>query len=98
MAPRQPRDIVQAQIDAAPFYADGTVLMDGADAVRTKYESAMSAHPDLHYDIVNRIALGPFVVDEEHATGYAPGGPDEVRAVLVYRLDGELISEILILD
>jgi hypothetical protein len=52
-------------------------------------------HPDLHYDIPNRIALGPYVIDEERVTGYSPGGPDVVRAVLVYRLDGALIHEIL---
>jgi hypothetical protein len=55
-------------------------------------------HPNLHYDIPNRIALGPYVIDEERVTGYSPGGPDVVRAVLVYRLDGALIREILILS
>jgi hypothetical protein len=57
----------------------------------------MSDHPNLHYDIPNRIAVGPYVVDEERVTGYSQGGPDVVRAVLVYRFDGALIQEILIL-
>ncbi len=57
----------------------------------------MSDHPDLHYDIPNRIALGAYVIDEERGTGYSPGGPDVVRAVLVYRFAGDLICEILIL-
>lgn len=30
-------------------------------------------------------------------TGYSPGGPEAVRAVLIYRFDGALIHEILIL-
>jgi hypothetical protein len=83
----EPRDIVQAAIDAyhahdldrcLGYYAadivvrdaDGKVLMDGADAVRARYARAMRDHPDLHYDIPNRIALGDWVVDEERVTGY----------------------------
>ena len=78
--------------------ADGTILMDGAAAVRARYAQAMSDHPNLHYDIPNRIALGAFVVDEERVTGYAPGGPDAVRAALIYRFAGDLIQEIQILS
>ena len=37
----------------------------------------------------------PYVIDEERLTSCSPGGPDVVRAVLVYRLDGALIHEIL---
>ena len=77
--------------------ADGTILMDGAGAVRARYAKSIADHPNLHYDIPNRIAVGDYVVDEERVTGYSPGGPTVVRAVLVYRFDGALISEILIL-
>ena len=84
--------------DVVVTRADGTILMDGADAVRARYAKSMSDHPNLHYDIPNRIALGPYVKDEERVTGYSPGGPDVVRAVVVYRLDGALIHEILILS
>jgi len=78
--------------------ADGTILMDGAEAVRARYAKSMSDHPNLHYDIPNRIALGNYVIDEERVTGYSPGGPDVVRAVLVYRVTTDLIREILILS
>ncbi|TMG23756.1 MAG: hypothetical protein E6H96_09170 [Chloroflexi bacterium] len=78
--------------------ADGTILMDGAEAVRARYAKSMSDHPNLHYDIPNRIALGNYVIDEERVTGYSPGGPDVVRAVLVYRFTADLIREILILS
>lgn len=53
---------------------------------------------NLHYDIPNRIALGPYVIDEERVTGYSHGGPDMVRAALVYRFDGTVIQAILILS
>ena len=78
--------------------ADGTILMDGVEAVRARYAKSMADHPNLHYEIPNRIALGDHVVDEERVTGYSPGGPDVVRAVLVYRFEGDLIREILILS
>ena len=111
----EPRDVVQAAIDAyhdhdldrcLGFYAqdvvvkraDGTILMDGAEAVRARYAKAMSDHPNLHYDIPNRIALGVYVIDEERVTGYAPGGPEVVRAALIYRFAGDLIQEIQILS
>ena len=111
----EPRDVVQAAIDAyhdhdldrcLGFYTpdvvvkrvDGTILMDGAEAVRARYAKSMADHPNLHYDIPNRIALGNYVIDEERVTGYSPGGPDVVRAALVYRFDGDLICEILILS
>lgn len=63
-----------------------------------RYAKSMSDHPNLHYDIPNRIALGEYVIDEERVTGHSPGGPDVVRAVLIYRFTGDLISEILILS
>jgi hypothetical protein len=77
---------------------DGTIAMDGAEAVRTRYAKSMSDHPNLHYDIPNRISLGPYVIDEERVTGYSRGGPEVMRAVLIYRFDGALIHEILILS
>lgn len=115
MEQREPRDVVQAQIDAyhdhdldrcMSFYApnvvvkdaDGKILMDGSDAVKERYETSTATHPNLHYSITNRIALGSYVIDEERVTGYSPGGPDVARAVLVYRVDGDLISEIMILS
>jgi hypothetical protein len=111
----EPRDVVQAAIDAyhahdldrcLSFYApdvvvkraDGAILMDGAEAVRARYGKSISDNPNLHYDIHNRIALASYVIDEERVTGYSTGGPDVVRAVLLYRLAGDLIREILILS
>ncbi|MBF8289039.1 MAG: hypothetical protein HW391_7 [Chloroflexi bacterium] len=110
----EPRDVVQAAIDAyhdhdvdrcMGFYApdvvvkdaDGAILMDGAETVRTRYAKAMSVHPNLHYEIPNRIAHDQYVIDEERVTGYSDGRPEPVRAVLIYRLAGDLIREIVIL-
>ena len=77
--------------------ADGKILMNGAAEVRARYAKSMADHPDLHYDIPNRIALGEWVVYEERVTGYAgPRAGEVVRAVLVYRFSDRLIREITI--
>ena len=79
--------------------AEGNVLMDGAEAVRSRYARAMEDNPNVRYDIANRIAVGEWVIDEERVTGFTkPGSPEVVRAVLVYRFSGERIREILILS
>jgi hypothetical protein len=58
----------------------------------------MTDNPNIRYDIPNRIALGDWVNDEERVTGFSkPGSRDVVRAVLVYRISGGRIQEILIL-
>jgi len=112
----QPREVVQAAIDAyhdqdldrcLGYYAtdvvvkdgDSNVLMDGAEAVRTRYAKSIADNPNLRYDIPSRISLGQWVIDEERVTGFTkPGSPEVVRAVLVYRFSDELIQEILILS
>jgi hypothetical protein len=58
---------------------------------------ATRSHPNLHYEIRNRIALGAYIIDLERVTGYSPGGPDVLYAILVYRFDARLNREILIL-
>ena len=87
------------------FYAEdvvvkdstGKVLMDGAAEVRARYARSMADHPELHYDIANRIALGQWVVDEERVTGMSgPRAGEAMRAVLVYRFEDGLIAEIVI--
>ena len=79
------------------YYADnvvvrdaaGTVLMDGAAAVRRRYTQAMEENPNVRYEIPNRIALGEWVIDEKRVTGFTkPGSPEVVRSVLVYSLSG----------
>ena len=79
--------------------ADGKILMEGIESVRTRYGKAMTDNPNMHYDIPNRIALGAFVIDEERVTGFTkPGLPDELRAVLIYRFSAQLIREIVVLS
>ena len=77
---------------------DGKILMDGSETVRARYAKSIADNPEIHYDIPNRISLGPFVVDEEYVTGFTKAGsPSELRAILIYRFSGDLICEITIL-
>jgi hypothetical protein len=79
--------------------AEGNILMDGADAVRSRYAKSILDNPDIRYDIPNRITLGKWVIDEERVTGFTkPGSPEVMRAVLIYRLSGDRIREISILS
>ena len=66
--------------------ADGTVRSTGRDALRESYGRLLAEHPDQEYEIVTRIRVGSWVVDEEHITG---GPRGEVRAIAIYHLDGD---------
>jgi hypothetical protein len=64
--------------------ADGAVRTSGREAMRTRYRPVFAGFPELHADVVTRIRVGSYVVDEERVTG-GPGGP--VHAIAIYRLD-----------
>jgi hypothetical protein len=61
----------------------GEVLMRGADGMREGYGPYFAENPELHAEIVHRIELGDYVVDEERITG---AGPEPVHAVAIYHL------------
>lgn len=69
----------------------GNLLMHGHEAMRQRYGPMFSANPDLCCRIVSRIRIGEYVVDEERITGR---GPDELHAVAIYRVAGELITHV----
>ncbi len=53
--------------------------------------------PDLHAEIVTRIRIGSYVVDEEEVTGIQ-GSPELWRAVAVYRIAGDKIVHVRMLN
>ena len=78
--------------------ADGNVLERGVDDVRARYAQVRADNPAIHYEIVRRIALGDWVVDEERVTGLADPRADEtLNAVIVYRVSNHRVREIRIL-
>lgn len=101
-------DPVQAQLEAynardlerfVKCYSEDVVIEDGAgnlmmrghEAMRQRYGPMFAAHPDLHCRIVSRIRINDYVVDEERITGR---GPEEVHAVAIYRVAGDLITHV----
>jgi hypothetical protein len=65
---------------------DGDALMRGRDELRERYSRLFEHSPDLHAEILTRIRVGSYVVDEERVTGRPDG---DMHAVAVYRLDDE---------
>lgn len=73
-------------------YAPGCVIEDGAGVrlmsghgeMRSRYQALFANSPLLHCDIVSRVRIGSYVVDEERITGRVP---DLRRAVVIYRID-----------
>lgn len=72
------------------------VLMQGHDQMRERYGGLFRSSPELHCEIVNRIRIGPYVVDEEQMTGRR-GSPTPVRAVVVYRVEEDKIVHVRML-
>lgn len=66
--------------------AEGQPLMSGRAAMRERYGLLFADSPELHAEIVTRIRVGSYVIDEERVTGRPDG---ELHAVAVYRLDGD---------
>jgi len=73
-------------------YTPGCVIEDGAGArlmtghaeMRPRYQALFANSPNLHCDIVSRVRIGSYVIDEESITGRVP---DLRRAVVIYRID-----------
>jgi hypothetical protein len=66
--------------------ASGTTLLSGREQMRDHYAGIFERLPDLHAEIVSRIRVGRYVIDEERVTGRRAG---DLHAVAVYRLDGD---------
>ena len=76
----------------------GNRLLQGRDSMREMYGRTFSSSPNAHGEILQRIRVEPFVVDEERVTGLnMPGSPGEVHAAVIYRLDGDMIVHVRML-
>jgi hypothetical protein len=70
--------------------AQGQTL-NGTAAMRPIWEGRFAAHPETHVEIVNRIVVGEFVVDQEHITGLSDGST--IEAVVMYRVqNGQIVG------
>ena len=72
--------------------------MRGRGEIETQYGPFFESSPHLHAEIVTRIRVGEYVVDEERVTGVAGVESGEVRAVAIYHVAGGLIDRLRILQ
>jgi len=71
---------------------NGVRLMAGIDALRARYGALFAGSPALRADVVTRMRVADYVVDEEHVIGAnLPGRPAEFKVVVIYRIrDGQI--------
>jgi hypothetical protein len=72
---------------------DGVVLNEGLEAMRESYADWFGSLPGLHAEIVTRVELGSWVVDEEHVTAEGL----DLRALVAYRVREDLIDQVVIM-
>jgi hypothetical protein len=65
---------------------DRVVHMIGREEMRERYGRLFASSPNLHVEVVTRIRITSYVVDEERITGRPDG---DGHAVAIYRLDGD---------
>jgi len=68
---------------------NGTVLSTGIAVFRQKYAALFAREPANRADVVQRMRVGPWVIDEERVTGRS--SPD-LHVVALYRLRGDRIA------
>jgi len=77
--------------DVKIFAHPDRLRLSGPEQIRKAYRSLFERVPSLHGEIVNRLVLGNFVVDQEKITG-SPKDPWE--AVIIYEVRDGLIQRV----
>lgn len=70
---------------------EGNRLVTGKAEMRTRYQALFASSPALHAEVVHRIRIGEYVLDEERITGRVPALN---HAVAIYRVRDGLITHI----
>ena len=77
---------------------DGNVVADGLEGMRGLYAPMFRDSPQLSGQVLHRIALGDYVIDEEEVSGMnAAGYPSTMRSIVVYRVRDDLIQDVIFL-
>lgn len=74
---------------------EGAIIVEGRDQLRRVYGDLFAASPNLKVEIASRAIEGCYVTDDEVITG-SRGSDQPVRARVRYRLEGDLIVEMLL--
>jgi hypothetical protein len=80
--------------DAVMQSEPGTVFAQGEEAIRAHFGGFLTQSPNLHSEILSRIHVGSWVVQEEHVTGLVLGEPvPEFYIPSAYRVeDGKIVK------
>ena len=80
--------------DAVMQNDQGTVFAQGEEAIRAHFGGFLTQSPNLHSEILSRIHVGSWVVQEEHVTGLVLGEPvPEFYIASAYRVeDGKIVK------
>jgi hypothetical protein len=85
--------------DVKMFDAAGSLVVDGIDALRTRYRALYVSSPQLRAAVTQRTRIGSpqvwFAVDTERVTGRnEPGSPRQFEVLVLYAGRGDLIHEV----
>uniref|UniRef100_UPI004047DE5C nuclear transport factor 2 family protein n=1 Tax=Roseivirga sp. TaxID=1964215 RepID=UPI004047DE5C len=73
-------------------FADGQVLAEGFDAVKSTYALLFAKSPELHSKLINRIVLGNQVIDHESITGRM-GNTETIELAVIYEIkEGKIVK------
>lgn len=67
------------------------ILFEGKAKLRETYADRFG-HPNLHAKLVNRIACGRVVIDEEEVTGL--NTPTPLHVIAIYEIEADLIRKV----
>ncbi len=70
---------------------DGKIVVEGREPFRKLYAERFARSPQLHCELVKRMVLGSFVIDEERVTG---AGPAPIHAAAIYEIKDGLIARV----
>lgn len=77
--------------DVVIYDLDGKVVLRGKVAFKDHYRALFNAPNKAHCELVKRMVLGNWVVDEESITG---AKPDSIRGVAIYKIKDGKIAEV----
>jgi hypothetical protein len=60
-------------------------IMSGLDEMREHYARLFEQNPDMRAELIQRISMGPYVIDHERITGQGDRGPFETIAIYEVR-------------
>ena len=77
-------------------HANGQVLAEGYDQVKSTYNDLFNSSPNLHSNLKNRMVMGNKVIDHESITG-RQGNPEAIELIVIYEVEEEKIKKITVI-